>query len=65
MEGFWRTVSLGAKILLALFVLRALIAFSGSDVAIPLLDPLYFAVRDSLVAIGQWGARISGVKFGS
>lgn len=64
MEKLSDAIGLTFKILVALIALRALIMFAGVAVEIPLVDPIFFAVRDALMKLGSLGWRILAGGFG-
>ncbi len=57
MDKLFSQIWLTIKIVIGLCALRALVLFAGIKVEIPLLDPLFFALRDGLVGLGDIGLR--------
>ena len=54
-DAFWLTL----KIMIVLLIVRALLYFCQVQANVPLLDPLFFSVRDGVVWLGQTGARLT------
>ena len=63
MDKLFSQIWLTIKIIIGLCALRALVMFAGVSVEIPLLDPIFYAIRDGLLTLGQQGQKLISLMF--
>ena len=64
MDKLLEHITLFFKVLVVLLALRALIIFAGFNINIPVLDPIYIKVRNTLIVLVDGGSRLLFGGFG-